>query len=63
MKLLENWGGVAGFVCAATYVYGFALVLGPLAETGIGSDGADQQATLAFYSDNPALMSSWYLSI
>ncbi len=60
---LRKAGGLAALVCAATYLVGFALLLGPLAEVGFGTPGADPARVVGFIAENDALMSAWYLTI
>lgn len=56
-------GGIAAFVCAATYIVGFALLLTLLAPLGYGSDSIDPVAVVAFTADNPGLMIAWNSTI
>lgn len=63
MQKLGLWGGLCGLVCAATYIFGFAIIMGPLGATGYGSAGADMARVLDFFAANPVLMSSWFLTI
>lgn len=60
---LRRPGGIAALVCAGTYLFGFALLLGALAEAGFGDPGADRAVLVGFIAGNPLLMSVWYLSI
>lgn len=63
MKNLRFWGATAAFVDAASYVFGFVLLFGFLAGSGIGSDQPNLTATTAFLVENQGLMSLWYLTI
>ncbi|MGJ8583558.1 MAG: hypothetical protein ACSHXD_05680 [Marinosulfonomonas sp.] len=63
MKTFGTVGGIAGFVCAATYIFGFILLLTLLAPSGYGSDTADAGNVLAFINENTGLMITWNLSI
>lgn len=60
---LARAGGIAALVCAGTYLFGFALLLGPLAAAGYGSSGADPAAVVEFIAGNGVLMSAWFLVI
>lgn len=63
MKQFAKWGAWAAFVCGATYVFGFALMIGVLAESGYGTDGADVDQILAFVTSHAGLMTIWNMSI
>lgn len=56
-------GGWAALVCAATYIFGFVLLVGPLSGTGMDGSDADPSVLLQFLSENTLLMSVWYLTI
>ncbi|MDD9923608.1 MAG: hypothetical protein OXQ92_15225, partial [Boseongicola sp.] len=56
---LRIWGSIAGFVCAATYLFGFAVLAG----TDYGSVIGETTNAMAFLAQNPVLMSVWYLTI
>lgn len=60
---LRRPGGFAALVCAATYVFGFVLLLGPLSQVGFGQPGADMEAVVGYIASNAGLMSVWYLTI
>lgn len=60
---LQRWGAWAGAICAATYIFGFVMILAVLADTGIGSADAEQAAVVAYIAEHPGVMSVWYLSI
>ncbi len=59
----QRIGGLAALICAATYIFGFAVLVGPISATGFGSDAVDTPALLEFLVSNSTLMSAWYLTI
>lgn len=63
MKSLGKIGGAASFICAATYIFGFVLLLTLLAPSGYGSETADAEKILAFINENTGLMLTWNLVI
>lgn len=60
---LQKIGGVSALICAATYIFGFVVLVGPISATGFGTADVDASALLQFFADNTALMSTWYLTI
>lgn len=56
---LQTLGGLAGLTCAATYLFGFALLVTLLAPLGFGSNDIDEKAVVAFISDQPGLLILW----
>ena len=62
-KSFEKMGGWSALICAATYIFGFAVLVGPISATGFGSAEVDTPALLAYLSDNSTLMGAWYLTI
>lgn len=62
MTLIRT-GGIAAFVCALTYVAGFALLLTLLAPLGFGSSEIDAEAAVAFIAENTGLMLAWNSTI
>jgi len=63
MKHLKTWGGIAALTCAATYVFGFVVLLTLLAPSGYGSDDASPASIVAFMVENPGLMITWNFAI
>jgi hypothetical protein len=61
MNDVQKTGGVAALVLAATFVIGFALYLGLLANSGFES--GDPVEAVAFLSDYQSILSVWYLII
>lgn len=55
----ETFGGIAALLCAATYVAGFALMLGLLAPSGYGQPGAAAADIVAFLVEHRTLMLMW----
>lgn len=60
MKDLRTWGALAALVDAASYIFGFVLLLTLLAPSGYGSDGA---ASVSFLAAHSGLMITWNLAI
>lgn len=56
---LTRFGGVAALICAATYMFGFALLLTLLAPLGFGTNDIDPGAVAAFIHDHPGVMILW----
>ncbi len=63
MRRIQIWGGLAAIVCAATYIFGFALLTTLLAESGYGSDAADPASIVTFIVENTGLMIVWNMAI
>lgn len=63
MFSLQKWGAAAGFGAAATYVFGFVLLLTVLAGSGYGMADADPRAVVDFVTSEQALMTTWYTII
>jgi len=63
MQDLRQWGAAAALLDAATYIFGFVLLLTALAASGYGSDGADPAAVVAFLVERQGLMTVWNLMI
>ena len=60
---IERAGGLAGLVCAATYLFGFALLVTVLAPLGYGSSKIDVAAVVAFIDTSPGLLIAWNTTI
>ncbi len=63
MTDLSKFGGIAAWVCGATYVFGFALLVGLLLPAGFGADDIDAEAALTAVADNRSLVGLWYFVI
>lgn len=56
---LQRIGGLAALACAATYLFGFALLVTVLADSGYGSSDIVAAEVVRFTVDNQALMITW----
>ncbi|SHI43504.1 hypothetical protein [Wenxinia saemankumensis] len=56
---LPKAGGIAALTCAATYLFGFALLVTVLAPLGFGSDEIDAAAVAGFIADRPGVLLAW----
>jgi hypothetical protein len=56
---LDQSGGCAAVVCAATYLFGFALLVTLLAPLGFGTGQIDARAVVAFISESPGILIAW----
>lgn len=56
---LQKIGGLAGLTCAATYMFGFALLVTLLAPLGFGSSDIDARAIVEFTQTNAGLLILW----
>lgn len=56
---LQKTGALAGFVCTATYLFGFALLVTVLSPLGFGSAQIDVPAVIDFIGDRPGLLIAW----
>lgn len=56
---LQKIGGLAGLACAATYMFGFALLVTLLAPLGFGGSDIDARAIVEFAQTNPGLLILW----
>lgn len=56
---LQKTGGLAGLTCAATYLFGFALLVTLLAPLGFGSGDIDARAVVTFIQDQSGLLIIW----
>lgn len=56
---LQTLGGLAGLACAATYLFGFALLVTLMAPMGFGTSDIDAHAVVVFIKANPGLMILW----
>ncbi|MBU2991661.1 hypothetical protein Q4555_16035 [Octadecabacter sp. 1_MG-2023] len=56
---LQTIGGLAGLTCAATYMFGFALLVTLLAPLGFGTGNIDARAVVRFTESNTGLLILW----
>ncbi len=56
---LRKAGGLAALTCAATYLFGFALLITVFAPLGFGSDEIDAAAVADFIAARPGLLIAW----
>jgi hypothetical protein len=52
-------GGLAAFLCAATYLFGFALLVTLLAPLGYGTGEIDVPAVIGFIETRPGILIAW----
>ncbi len=55
----QTIGGLAGLTCAATYMFGFALLVTLLAPLGFGTGDIDARAVVEFIETNAGLLILW----
>ena len=56
---MQRIGGIAALVCAATYIFGFVLLVTVFAESGFGTNRIDAAGVVQFTVENQALMITW----
>ena len=56
---LRTAGGFAALTCAATYLFGFALLVTVLAPLGFGTDEIDAAAVAGFIAERPGVLIAW----
>jgi len=56
---MQRIGGIAALVCAGTYLFGFALLVTVLADSGYGTSVIDGADVVRFTVENQALMITW----
>lgn len=56
---IQRIGGIAALLCAGTYIFGFALLVTVLADSGFGTNAIDASAVVQFTLENQALMITW----
>lgn len=56
---LHRIGGIAALTCAATYLFGFALLVTVLADTGYGTSAIVAADVVRFTVEHQALMITW----
>lgn len=57
---MQRIGGLAALICAATYIFGFTLLVTVFAESGFGTNDIDAAGVVRFTVDNQALMITWF---
>jgi hypothetical protein len=60
---LRQAGGLAALTYAATYLFGFALLVTILAPLGYGTDDIDAAAVAAFIAERPGVLIAWNTTI
>lgn len=56
---LQKIGGFAGLACAATYIFGFALLMTLLAPLGFGSNDIDARGVVEFIEEGGGILILW----
>ncbi|MEL6683199.1 MAG: hypothetical protein AAFQ09_11215 [Pseudomonadota bacterium] len=56
---IQRIGGLAALTCAATYMFGFVLLVTLMAEAGFGSNAIDPATVVRFTLENQGLMIMW----
>lgn len=56
---MQRIGGIAALTCAATYIFGFALLVTVFAGSGFGTERIDAAGVVRFTVENQALMITW----
>lgn len=56
---MQRIGGIAALACAATYIFGFALLVTVFADSGFGTNEIDAAGLVRFTVENQALMITW----
>lgn len=56
---LQRIGGIAALICAATYIFGFVLLVTVMAELGFGTNDIDAAAVVRATVENSAIMITW----
>jgi hypothetical protein len=56
---MQRIGGIAALACAGTYLFGFALLVTLLADSGYGTSAIDAAEAVRFTVENQALMITW----
>lgn len=63
MFSLQKWGGVAALGAAATYIYGFTMLMTDMAGTGYGMSDGDPAKMVEYIVSETALMTWWNMVI
>ncbi len=56
---MQRIGGIAALACAATYIFGFVLLVTVFADSGFGTNEIDAAGVVRFTVENQALMITW----
>lgn len=56
---MQRIGGIAALACAATYIFGFVLLVTVFADSGFGTNRIDAPGIVRFTVENQALMITW----
>ena len=56
---MQRIGGIAALACAATYIFGFVLLVTVFADSGFGTNAIDAAGVVRFTVENQALMITW----
>ncbi len=56
---MQRIGGTAALICAATYIFGFTLLVTVFAGSGFGTNEIDAAGVVRFTVENQALMITW----
>lgn len=56
---MKQIGGYAALICAATYIFGFVLLVTVMAEVGFGSSNIKAADVVRFTVENQSLMITW----
>ncbi|WP_400082908.1 hypothetical protein [Yoonia sp. R78084] len=56
---MQRTGGIAALTCAATYIFGFVLLVTLLAELGYGTNDIDAEAVVRFSAENQTVLIVW----
>jgi hypothetical protein len=56
---MRRSGGIAALACAATYIFGFVLLVTVFADSGFGTNEIDSAGVVQFTVENQALMITW----
>jgi len=56
---MQRIGGIAALACAATYIFGFVLLVTVFAGSGFGTNEIDSAGVVQFTVENQALMITW----
>ncbi|PXW72796.1 uncharacterized protein DUF4386 [Loktanella sp. PT4BL] len=56
---MQRTGGIAALTCAATYIFGFVLLVTLLAELGYGTNDINAEAVVRFSAENQTVLIVW----
>lgn len=60
---IHSIGGFAAFICAGTYIFGFALLVTVMAPSGMGKQDIDAATVVGFISAHQGIMIVWHTGI